>query len=292
MGVDAPAVKWLFGAKARGVDFSELATLGRQGFFPDDRSLQSVFDQLALRLDATAFLRESDGYAEKFFEILGAKHVTSFDKSGYQVATCLHDMNAPIDGSLKNRFSAVLDSGTIEHVFNFPQAIRNCMEMVKVGGHFIQITVANDFIGHGFYQFSPELMYRVFSEENGFAMEAVALCEMVAGGKWYRMHDPKRVGHRVELTTRSPTYLLMLARKAADAPIFAAWPQQSDYVTMWQATNAEFVAPPPSRPRGRLRWIRPLIPHAAVRAISRVCGPGINSAVDRITDEAVVGGRF
>ena len=65
-------------------------------------------------------------------------------------------MNTPIYGSLKNRFSALLDAGTIEHVFNFPQAIRNCMEMVKVGGHFIQVTVANNFIGHGFYQFSPE----------------------------------------------------------------------------------------------------------------------------------------
>jgi hypothetical protein len=291
MGVDAPVVKWLFGAKARGVDFSELATLGRQGFFPERRSLQSVFDQLSMGLDATAFLRESDGYAEKFFQILGARHVTSFDKSDYQVATHLHDMNAPIDASLKNRFSAVLDLGTIEHVFNFPQAIRNCMEMVKVGGYFIQVTVANDFIGHGFYQFSPEVMYRVFSEENGFAMEAVALHEMLAGGKWYRMHDPTTLRHRVELTTRSPTYLLMLAKKAADVPIFAVWPQQSDYVTMWQATSTG-SPPAPGRSSTRLRWIRQMVPRVAVRAIRQVCGPGVNSAVDRITDEAVMRGRF
>jgi SAM-dependent methyltransferase len=291
MGLDTPAVKWLFGAKARGVDFSELATLGRQAFFPEPNSLQSIFDRLSLGLDAQAFLRESDGYAEKFFRILGAGQVTSFDKSDYQVASSLHDMNAPIDASLKNRFSVVLDAGTIEHVFNFPQAIRNCMDMVKVGGHFIQVTVANNFIGHGFYQFSPELMYRVFSQENGFEAEAVVLHEMFAAGKWYRMHDAVALGHRVELTTRSPSYLLTLARKTADVPVFAAWPQQSDYVVMWQAFATGSPAPPP-RSGAALRGMRHLVPDGAVRAIRRLCGPGVNSAVDRLTDEAVLHGRF
>jgi len=293
MGLDAPAVKWLFGSKARGVDFSSLATLGRQGFFPETGALQSVFDQLSLGLDASAFLRDSEGYGEKFFQILGAEHVTSFDKSDYQVASTLHDLNTPIDASLKNRFSAVLDCGTIEHVFNFPQAIRNCMEMVKVGGHFIQITVANNFIGHGFYQFSPEVIFRVFSEANGFAVDAVVLHEMLAGGKWYRMRDSVGVGHRIELTTRSPSYLLTLAKKTADVPIFAAWPQQADYVAMWQesaAGSAGSAAPPPRS--GARRLMRDMVPAGAVRGIRRLCGPGVNSAVDRITDEAVIHGRF
>ena len=289
MGLDAPAVMWLFGSKARGVDFSSLATLGRQGFFPEPGALQSVFDRLSLGLDAAAFLRESEGYGEKFFGVLGAEHVTSFDKSDYQVASILHDLNTPIDASLKKRFSAVLDCGTIEHVFNFPQAIRNCMEMVKVGGHFMQITVANNFIGHGFYQFSPEVIFRVFSEANGFAVDAVVLHEMLAGGNWYRMRDSVEVGHRIELTTRSPSYLLTLAKKTADVPIFARWPQQADYIAMWQGSATGSGAPPPP---GARRRMREMVPVGAVRAIRRLCGPGINSAVDRLTDEAVIHGRF
>ena len=166
------------------------------------------------------------------------------------------------------------------------------MEMVKVGGHFIQITVANDFIGHGFYQFSPELIYRVFSAENGFKVEAVALHEMLAGGKWYRMQDPATLGHRVELTTRGPSYLLTLAAKTADAPIFAAWPQQSDYVTMWgsapKGSTAGGGAPPPPAPRK----LRQMVPPGAVRGIRRLCGPGVNSAVNRLADAAVIHGRF
>jgi hypothetical protein len=209
-------------------------------------------------------------------------------------------MNTQIDDSLRNRFSVVLDAGTLEHVFNFPQAIRNCMEMVKVGGHVIQITGGNDFMGHGFYQFSPELLYRVFSKDNGFKVEAMALYEMLAlrpgtgqAGKWYRMQDPAALGHRVELTTRGPSYLLTLATRTADAPIFATWPQQSDYVTMWgsapegAAPKGSGAAPP--RAPGKLRQ---MVPAAAVRGVRRLCGPGVNSAVDRLADAAVLDGRF
>ena len=77
-------------------------------------------------------------------------------------------MNLPIGDDLKRKFSVVIDGGTLEHVFNFPVAIKNCMQMLDVGGHFFVHTMANNFMGHGFYQFSPELFYRVFSPENGF----------------------------------------------------------------------------------------------------------------------------
>ena len=290
MGLDAPGVKWLLGAKARGVDFSRLATLGRQSFFPDPAALQAVSDRLSLGLDAGTFLRESAGYAEKFFDLLGSTEVTAFDKSDYESAGTLHDMNTPLEGAFRNRFSAVLDAGTIEHVFNLPQALRNCMEMVAVGGHFVQVTAANNFLGHGFYQFSPELIFRACSPENGFVAEAVVLHEMLGAGKWYRMRDSVEVGHRVELTTRSPSYLLVIARKTADVPIFANWPQQADYVAAWQepgaSTAGSRVAP------GARATMRAMVPPGVIRAIRRVCGPGVNSAVERLTDDAVLLGRF
>jgi hypothetical protein len=163
------------------------------------------------------------------------------------------------------------------------------MEMVKVGGHFMQITVANNFIGHGFYQFSPEVIFRVFSEANGFAVDAVVLHEMLAGGRWYRMRDSVEVGHRIELTTRSPSYLLTLAKKTADVPIFAEWPQQADYIPMWQGSATGSAAAPAP---GAKRRMREMVPVGAVRAIRRLCGPGVNSAVDCLTDEAVIHGRF
>ena len=40
--------------------------------------------------------------------------------------------------------------------------------MVKLGGHFIGVYPIDNFCGHGFYQFLPELFFRCFSQENGF----------------------------------------------------------------------------------------------------------------------------
>ena len=131
--------------------------LGRQDFYPDASVLQKLLDSREAGHSADRFLAESKNYAEKLFEFLGAEEVVAIDNSSYEGAGIVADMNAPINASLKDRFSAIIDGGCLEHVFNFPQAIRNCMEMLSVGGHFIGITPANNFCGHGFYQFSPEL---------------------------------------------------------------------------------------------------------------------------------------
>ena len=98
--------------------------------------------------------------------------VESLDVSTYEKATILHDMNLTVPYELRERFTVVHDGGTIEHVFNVPEAFKNCMEMVRVGGHFTQVNVANNYTGHGFWQFSPELIFRVFSPQNGYRIEA------------------------------------------------------------------------------------------------------------------------
>ena len=58
---------------------------------------------------------------------------------------------------------------------------------------------------------------------------------------------------------RSPTCCLTMAKKAADVPIFAAWPFQSDDLDMWQATSTGLVAPP-GRSSATRRWIRQMAP--------------------------------
>jgi 2-polyprenyl-3-methyl-5-hydroxy-6-metoxy-1,4-benzoquinol methylase len=100
--------------------------------------------------------------------VLDAKNVLSLDYSDYEQCDIVHDMNQTVDPSLHEKFDAVIDGGTLEHVFNFPVAISNCMKMVKVNGSIFIFTTANNFLGHGFYQFSPELFCRIFSPENGF----------------------------------------------------------------------------------------------------------------------------
>ena len=161
---------------------------------------------------------------------MGAKETISIDASAYEGASLVHDMNVPIGDELKRKFSVVIDGGTLEHIFNFPVAIQNCMQMLDVGGHFFSHTMANNFMGHGFYQFSPELFYRVFSAENGFRVHRVVVFEQRVGRpRWYEAADPNDIDERVELINGRPTYLFVHAERLADVPIFAAPPQQPDY---------------------------------------------------------------
>ncbi len=262
MGLGPQSVKFLCAAKSMGVDFTDTAMIGRQSFRPDPATLERVFSVLGIAGDADQFLRENP-YSEPFFTLLGAKRIVSVDASAYEGATDLHDMNLPIADRLRRRFSAIHDGGTLEHVFNIPQALKNCMEMVRPGGHFTQVNMANNFMGHGFWQLSPELIYRAFSAANGYQVEVVLLHEAVPGGAWYLVRDPAEVRRRVVLCNRVPTLMMTVARRVAVVEIFASPPQQSDYVVAWDRGAAS------RRRRGQLRdWLRRTMPRPVRQTLS------------------------
>jgi hypothetical protein len=271
MGLDSAALTFLCYSKKIGVDFSSTITLGRQGLFPSVKACQRVFKSLNIRRNPIDFLVENS-FAESFFHELGAQTVDSIDFSGYEGSTIQKDLNIPIDNALKNAFSAVYDGGTLEHVFNIPQAFKNCMEMVAVGGHFLQCTVANNFLGHGFWQISPELIFRIFSTENGFQIEKVLLFEFGGKGKWFSVLDPDQVKSRVLLCNSRPTYIFTLAKKISDVPVFQTNPYQSDYSIAWmQAAHNTFDKSEATRSRtGVINQRAPSLLRRVYRKIFRV----------------------
>jgi hypothetical protein len=266
MGFDVQGVRFLLSARHAGVRFVRTAMIGRQQLFIDRGSLRDIFERFGLtqtRTDVSRLLTEEHGFAEPLLRLLGAEHISSVDASHYEHASIVHDMNLPIPESLKESFSVVIDAGTLEHIFNFPVAIRNCMEMVEVGGHLLLMTPANNFMGHGFYQFSPELFFRVCSAENGFEMTKAILCEVDPRAPWYAVMDPARARRRVELVNRRPAYLLIQARRARRVPILAVAPQQSDYTVLWQE---------PGSTQNGASSARPAFPARALRGITRRLG--------------------
>src|SRR5205823_187017 len=132
MGLDLIGTRFLLYARhTLGVSFARCATIGRQTMGATPLGLVENFRAFDLPLDSAAargMLAEAGGYAEPFLRALGAEEVCSLDASSYEQASEVVDFNAPAPDRLKNRFTAVLDGGTLEHVFNFPQAVRNCME--------------------------------------------------------------------------------------------------------------------------------------------------------------------
>lgn len=177
--------------------------------------------------------KSTSEYAEDFISCLGAATVDAMDHSAFEGAAICHDLNEPIPAELAAQYDAVLDGGTLEHVFNVREAFRNCMKMVRVGGHYLGISPANNFMGHGFYQFSPELFFELFSEPNGFEVRQVILFEHRRNAHWYEVLAPKSVRSRVSVKNSERTYVLVIARRVADVEIFAVSPQQSDYQAAW-----------------------------------------------------------
>lgn len=253
MGFDVNGITFLLAARAAGVSFVRTAMIGRQSLHITATHLNDRLRRFGVTKsrDARTLLTADQGYSEPLLKLIGAQSVTSFDASSYEGASVVHDMNQPIAHEHHDRYSVVIDGGSLEHVFNFPQAMRNCMMMIAPGGHFLGIAPANNLLGHGFYQFSPELFYRVLSAENGFAVERMYVVEYAPDASWMSVRDPAVVKKRVTLTNAFPTYLMVQARRMDGSMPLMQTPQQSDYVAQWSGAT---TPPRDSRRRVDVHW--------------------------------------
>ena len=237
MGLDINAVQFLISARKRGVSLGEVVMLGRQDLNVFPAKMRKLFQDAGLSDELFRPEAPDTRFAEAVFIALGATKVHSLDFSAYEGASFVHDLNQPIGSELRERFDTVYDGGTLEHVFHFPTALKNTMEMVRAGGHLFIHTVANSYCGHGFYQFSPELFFRALSNENGYEVERMVAHRMGPYGSWFEVNDPEQIRSRVELISFSPIQLLIQARRKAVVPIFERTPQQSDFVPRWDDTS-------------------------------------------------------
>ena len=273
MGLDDKGTQFLLAARRLGVSFERTATIGHQQLFVTSRWLRRYLR--AFQIEATdntiqEVVSGADGFAEPFLRLLGAQRIVSIDASPYEGASLVVDLNQTLPIELEGAFTAVVDAGSLEHVFDFPTAIRNCMRMVAPGGHFVAVTPGNNAMGHGFYQFSPELFYRVFSPDSGFVVERMLVTE-TSSMRWYEVSDPDVVGDRVQMRSFRPTYLCVVARRVESVPILDTPPQQSDYVRRWQDGKAppqESRSPGPSSTS--IRAVERNIPYRLTIAIKSV----------------------
>ncbi len=221
------------------VCFDKILTIGHQKLYLSQKQIKQLAKRYGLKIDTSVFLYKQ--YADNFFEIFfDAKSVMSLDYSDYEDCDIIHDMNYPIDPSYHERFDVVIDGGSLEHIFYFPVAVANCMKMVKKGGSLFIFTTANNHIGHGFYQFSPELFFRIFQLENGFEIRDVILekhpfpgVELSPRTKFYSVVDPAFVKRRVGLVSKSPIIIMVHAIRTETKSVFADYPIQFDYAAIY-----------------------------------------------------------
>ena len=266
MGLDINAVQFLLRARKNGLQFGKVLTIGRLNLDVFPAKICELLRQHGL---SDELFRNKGpekgavgGFADDLFRALGATSVHSLDASDYEGATLVHDLNQPIPAIWRDDYDVVYDGGTLEHVFNFPVALRNCMELVRPGGELFLHTPGNNWFGHGFYQFSPELFFRAFSAENGFQMTEMIAYAVGPHDRWYRVSDPQAIRSRVELISYSLICLLVQAKKTKSVEIFQKMPMQSDYSVMWQEAAGKASAPDGS-PGFFVRWLRRRLPKVA-----------------------------
>jgi hypothetical protein len=192
-------------------------------------------------------------YSEPFFRRLGATSVDSIDASDFEGATIIADFNRPLPQDLRRRFSVVFDGGTLEHVFDIAMALRSCLDLVELGGHYIASSPANNWPGHAFYQFSPELAFRTLSSETGFRMRAAFIVELRQTPRWYSIPDPQTVGARIQWMNRFRTQQVVVAQRVELLDLSQFVPQQSDYVRRWRAHELPEAATHEFGPKGRVK---------------------------------------
>jgi SAM-dependent methyltransferase len=245
MGIAYPTARFLVDA-SRGANFGRTLTLGRQRLYLNKADLACLARQGGF--DASTIERCAGPWADDFLQAFaGASSVSALDYSAYEQADVIHDMNAPMPAEFDEQFDTVIDGGTLEHVFNFPVALATCMRLVRTGGRLFLFAPANSQMGHGFYQFSPELLYRALAPEHGFEverMEAIRFrhisTELGTIGRPLEVVDPAQLATRTVVASKHPVSLYVRARKTRhmEQP-FATVPQQSDYVAAWSASPVD-----------------------------------------------------
>ena len=236
MAIDSETARLFLAGKQAGINLGRMVMLGRQNFLLRPAETRSLFRSYGLTPDPRLLVPTPPGsdppFAEPFFESLGATACEAMDVSSYEGANIVHDMNEALPSSFYEQFDVVFDGGTLEHVFQFPRALHNAMQLVKPGGWFVGFTCGNNWFGHGFYQFSPEVYYRALSRQNGFSKCAVFIVPEGLGLKWYLVRDPAQLRNRTNLINSLRTPLLVLGQKAAPTPEKLKL-QQSDYLPYW-----------------------------------------------------------
>ena len=102
--------------------------------------------------------------------LLGYAEVRSIDVSTFEGADTVMDLNDPAAAErLGRKFHFVFDGGALEHMFHLPNALKNIFDLLETGGCVLHMNPANNYVDHGFYQFSP-MFYHDYYRANGFTI--------------------------------------------------------------------------------------------------------------------------
>ena len=241
MGVDYVGLQAISLALQWCEKFHIALTLGRQNLNVNYSAVKNSFNQLGLVTPAGDIMQP---YCESLLRHLGFDNVVSLDANSYENATIIHDMNKPIISDMKYDF--IFDGGTIEHIFNIPQVCQNIIDILEIGGILCSCTTNNNYSGHGFYQFSPELFLKTFSEPYGMKIINMFLAEVDSPHRQWipiqPLHEFSSLRNESRFFGSTSVYIITIAKKISDGKrLLANCPQQYSYENRDWKTKKTFL---------------------------------------------------
>ena len=260
MGMLKPHIHLLAMEQPRHAIRGRVLTLGQQSIYATVPEVKKILQDRSVPItplpegfDTTNMIPAWKGtwwdrntYATTVLTLMGAKEVIVTDVSDYEGATLLMDLNNPAPEDQTGQFDVILDIGTLEHLFDVPMALANMAKMLKTGGELILILPASNAIDHGFYSFSPTLLFDYF-KANGFDSFD---CYLRAGSANFLMptrskvYKYNRVGSEYLLSGHNGGVEMAFFATKRQSPAVVQKPIQSRYVTSayWAKTGVNMVA--------------------------------------------------
>lgn len=222
-----------------------------------------------------------------FFRLLGFDEVLSSDVRRWEGADLVLDLNRPVPEEQRGRFDAVFEAGTLQHVFDLRQGLRNVADLLRPGGRALHgLAPANNHVDHGFVSFSPTFFHDFYTA-NGFVLEKIYLVTFLPF--WIRGRLDSAPWNVYEYRPGCLDHLsygrfgsgqagiFVVATKTAESTSDRV-PQQTYYEELWDETGESDATDVPDDP-GPVRapphpWLhRPLRWAKALRERVRRLGP-------------------
>ncbi len=104
------------------------------------------------------------------FQALGFDAVLAMDYSAYEEPEIIHDLNDPEPPQAwRGAFDLIYDGGTLEHIFNVPNALACLHHLTAPGGRIMHLTPSSNHIDHGMYMMCPTMYWDYYSA-NGYGV--------------------------------------------------------------------------------------------------------------------------
>jgi SAM-dependent methyltransferase len=183
--------------------------------------------------------------AHLFTQVLGARSYQSLDVSDYQGSEIIANLNHPLPQEHLGRYDVVIDAGTLEHLANLSTALANIFGLLKPGGIYYFGVPCNNWVDHGFFQFSPTFFRDLCIDNPGLVLDDLYLG---TDDRYYDYASQSPAFLRVLLASRHKLNVLGIIRKESD--LLQLNLTQSKYRSLHAGTPA--AAPAKAKPAHRL----------------------------------------